>query len=389
MLKIIFHQILKRIRQGAAAVTYWDGQRVVYGQGQPYFELTIKHPRALRAMAKNVSLGFGESCMNGDIEIKGGLDQIVRLTSENQYLFASFARLMPRWSLHVNTHRNQIKLVQHHYDLGNDFYRLWLDKSLTYSCAYFKRAEDSLETAQRQKVDYLLKKLRLQAGQTLLDIGSGWGELLFRAAERYGVSGLGITLSQEQYQHSIQAAKERGLADQIQFRLINYVDLAKEELQFDRVISVGMFEHVGQANHPAYFAAVAKLLKRGGVSVLHTISQQQSGPRDAWIDKYIFPGGYLPTVAEIGGLLPEYSLWLEDYENLRIHYAMTLDEWWRRFEANKAKVIKMYDQRFYRMWRLYLASSSASFRYGNLNLSQFVFTKGAVNEPLTREHLYR
>jgi cyclopropane-fatty-acyl-phospholipid synthase len=171
---------------------------------------------------------------------------------------------------------------------------------------------------------------------------------------------------------------------------MNYQDLAETDSQFDRIISVGMFEHVGKGNHASYFAAVDKMLKPKGLSVLHSITHAREIPADPWTDKYIFPGGYIPSVRETVAHLPRHEFQLIDYENLRIHYAMTLDEWWRRFESHKDKVLKMFDERFYRMWRLWLSGSSAAFRYGDLSLSQFVFTKGLNNElPLTREFLYK
>ncbi|HEU0266036.1 MAG TPA: cyclopropane-fatty-acyl-phospholipid synthase family protein, partial [Candidatus Saccharimonadaceae bacterium] len=227
-------------------------------------------------------------------------------------------------------------------------------------------------------------------GMRLLDIGCGWGTLLITAARKYGVSGLGITLSENQQKYATEAAQRAGVADKVEFKLMNYQDLAEQHEMFDRIISVGMFEHVGKGNHETYFRAIDKMLRPKAISVLHCISHTHETPTDPWIDKYIFPGGYIPSVHGVVDHLPRHNLQLMDYENLRIHYAMTLDEWWVRFEKHKAEIIKMYDEKFYRMWRLYLASSSAAFRYGDLTLSQFVFTKGSNNDlPLTREFLYK
>jgi cyclopropane-fatty-acyl-phospholipid synthase len=337
-------------------------------------------------MLRDVMLGFGEAYMDGRVEIDGPLDAVGRLVTENQAVFEGLAlpRLAPR--LRRNTRDRQRQQIQHHYDLGNSFYALWLDASLTYSCAYFRDPDDSLETAQQQKVDYLLRKLQLREGQRVLDIGSGWGTLLITAAKTYGVHGLGVTLSQEQLRQSQEAAKQAGVDDQITFELCNYRDLPRRGERFDRVISVGMFEHVGRGNHASYHDAVASMLTDGGVSVLHTISSEVAEATDAWTDKYIFPGGYIPSTREVVDALPRYDLRLVDYENLRIHYAMTLQEWRRRFEAHRDQVTAMFDERFYRMWDLWLASSIAAFRYGSYNLSQFVMTKGVNNDlPLTRE----
>lgn len=387
--KRLLDKVLLHIKHGAVRVTYWDGSEVVYGIGKPLVHVIIKSPKAVRAMLSSLSLGFGESYMNGLIDIEGPLDQINRLAIDNKPTFRLAEGL--RWARahNVNVRSRQQRFIAHHYDIGNDFYKMWLDKSLTYSCAYFRKKTDTLETAQSNKVRHLLRKLQLKKGMSLLDIGSGWGTLLITAAKEYGITGLGITLSREQLKYSKAAAKKAGVGDQIDFKLLNYQDLAEQNPEFDRIISVGMFEHVGKGNHDDYFKAVAAMLKPKGISVLHSITHTHDTPTDPWIDKYIFPGGYIPAVHMVADKLPKHDFRLLDYENLRIHYAMTLDEWLRRFESHKDKVLKMYDERFYRMWRFYLASSSAAFRYGDIGLSQFVFSKGPNNDlPLTREHIY-
>lgn len=389
--KQLFGAILSRIKVGAIKVTYWDGSTITYGSAKPSIHITFKTSEVARKILRNMSVGFGEGYMNGDIEVRGPLDHLGKLVSENQKAFSQLM-LSRVTSLKVpNTRSRQQAQIQHHYDLGNDFYKLWLDRSMTYSCAYFKTASDSLEVAQDQKRQHLLRKLQLEPGMTVLDIGSGWGELLFAAAKEYGVTCLGVTLSAEQYRHCVDKAKRLGLADKVKFELINYQDLAERKgLQFDRVISVGMFEHVGKSNQSQYFGAIYKLLKPGGVSVLHTIFVGRDPGNDPWIDKYIFPGGYLPELAEISRSMAKHDQHIIDFESLRLHYAMTLDEWWKRYENHKSEVIKMYDKRFYRMWRFWLAMSSAGFRYGNLDLGQIVFTKGINNTlPLTREYQYK
>ncbi|HET9098559.1 MAG TPA: cyclopropane-fatty-acyl-phospholipid synthase family protein [Candidatus Saccharimonadales bacterium] len=389
MYKTALDKILRKIRNGAIKVTYWDGTEQTYGVGEPLVHVTIKDKKAVRAMLTNLSLGFGECYMNGLIDVDGPIDQINRLATENKPTAKMFQKL--RWvkAKNINVQQNQRKQVSHHYDIGNDFYHMWLDKSMTYSCAYFRKPSDSLEQAQAQKVDHLLRKLQLNKGDSMLDIGSGWGTLLIQAAKNYGVTGLGITLSHNQQKHSTQAAKAAGVDKLVKFELINYQELAKRDVKFDRIISVGMYEHVGRNNHGDYFKAVDKMLKDKGISVLHSITHTHETAQDPWIDKYIFPGGYIPSVRETIHRMPTHNFQLIDYENLRIHYSMTLDEWLRRFEEHKDKVLKMYDEKFYRMWRMYLGSASAAFRYGDINLSQFVFTKGNNNDlPLTREHLY-
>jgi cyclopropane-fatty-acyl-phospholipid synthase len=383
--KRIVDAVLRRITRGGVRIRYWDGRTQTYGPAEPYFTLTIRTPGVVRALLRNMMLGFGEAYMDGRIEIDGPLANVGRLLIENQDALEKlpFARATPRFRPTGRGSRS--KDIQHHYDLGNDFYALWLDASLTYSCAYFRTPDDSLETAQEQKIAYLLRKLQLREGQRLLDIGSGWGALLITAAKVYGIRGLGVTLSEEQLSRSREAARQAGVDDRITFELCDFRDLAARGHEFDRIISVGMFEHVGRGNHQHYYRAVAGMLAEGGVTVLHTISNEVEEPTDAWIEKYIFPGGYVPSTREIVAALPRHDLRMVDYENLRLHYAMTLEEWQRRFEDHRAEVTKMFDERFYRMWDLWLASSVAAFRYGGYNLSQFVLTKGVNNDlPLTR-----
>ena len=390
--KSLLNRALRLIRVGSLRVTYWTGETITCGSGDEYFHLTIHKARAIRAMIRNMTLGFGESYMNGDIDIEGDMAMVGRLATDNKRAMGSLSRLskLAPPKLKANKKRKQASQIQHHYDLGNDFYKLWLDESMTYSCAYFKTPQDTLEQAQIQKLDHILKKLQLKPDMTLLDIGSGWGQLLIKAAQVYGTRGYGITLSEEQFKLSTARIKELGLEDKITIELVNYQDLAKRDIAYDRVVSVGMFEHVGRGNHKKYFKSVKTLLKPGGITVLHTITNQTDASSDPWIDRYIFPGGFLPSVKTVVSISPKYDFQLLDYENLRLHYAMTLHEWRMRYEKNEEKVVEAYGEKFYRMWRLYLAGSESGFRWDDLGLSQFVFSKGIDNDlPLTREHLYR
>jgi len=388
--KKIIHQLLLRLRRGVLTVTYWDGETVQYGQGQPYNHITVKSPKVVWAMLKNMSIGFNEAYMDGLLEIEGPLTGVVHLMADNKHIFTKLGRNQVTRRYERNTKRRQAGQIELHYDVGNDFYKLWLDKTLTYTCGYFHKPTDSLDAAQAQKIDHVLRKLQLKPGQRLLDIGCGWGGLLIAAAQQYGVSGLGVTLSREQYEYAVRAAKRAKVADKVQFELLNYQDLQSRDLTFDRIVSVGLFEHVGRGNHQIYFKTINKLLVPGGISVIHCITQERELKLDPWTDKYLFPGGYIPAYREVIRALPKYDLRLQDYENLRMHYVLTLNEWLRRFQNHKDKVIEMYDERFYRMYQLYLAHSSASFEYWDLSLSQYVFTKGLNNTlPLTRQHLYK
>jgi cyclopropane-fatty-acyl-phospholipid synthase len=392
MEKQIARKLFSKISAGGVQVRYWDGSVENYGPEKPYLHLTIKTPKVLREIAAKASVGIGEAYMRGDLEVEEPLDQLIRFSSENKEAYGKLGNFkgLRAFKSYTRNHRSrQKRQIAHHYDIGNDFYKLWLDESMTYSCAYFKKASDSLEQAQKQKVDHLLRKLQLKKGQTMLDIGSGWGTLAIQAARKYGVKVIGISLSEEQVKYSKEAAKKAGVSKLVSFKLMNYQDMAETGKVFDRVISVGMFEHVGRRNQKEYFKAVNKLLAEDGLSVLHTISCEFEHPSDPWIQKYIFPGGYIPSTRQVIHELPDHDLHLVDYENLRIHYAMTLDEWRKRFQKNRKVVEKMFDEQFCRMWEFYLGVSSGSFRYGELDLSQIVFTKGLNNElPLTRDFLY-
>lgn len=392
MEKKLINKLLEQIKIGTLKVTYWDGETISYGSGKPEAHLSIKNRSLLRKMIRNPSVALGEAYMNGDIVAQEPFEDLLKLGELNPVDLKIISNLkLPKPRLRKNKQSKQATYIEHHYDVGNDFYSLWLDKeTMQYTCAYFKTPRDSLAKAQLQKIDHVLRKLQIKSGQSVLDIGCGWGHLLITAAEKYGAKGLGVTLSKEQHAYATAEAKRRGLSKQIKFELLNYQDLLKRKTQFDRVVSVGILEHIGAGNHKTYFDVVDHTLKDGGISVLHSISHMLESPSDAWIDKYIFPGGYIPSVREITSILPEKNFCLFDYENIGQHYGMTIEKWWQNFEKNKAKVIEMYDERFYRMWRLYLIGAMLSFRNGSNQLSQWTFKKGRdPSWPLTRSHLYK
>lgn len=388
--KQLLEAYLKKLKHGGVAIKYWDGDKQAYGPEKPYVTMHIKSPDVVQKMMRSPSLGIGESYAEGLIDVEGPLTDVVRIAIENPSRLKPLVRTLSSPKLHQNKRTHQKGYIAHHYDLGNDFYERWLDKQMLYTCAYYRSPNDTLEKAQEQKIDYVLKKLRLKKGQSLADLGCGWGTLLITAAKKYGATGIGVTLSEEQVRYANAAAKKAGVDKQVKFELLNYQELPERGEMYDRVVSVGMMEHVGRHNHHTYFETVDALLKPGGVSVAHFISQQKELPVDAWIDKYIFPGGYLPSVREITALLPKYDFRLTDYENLRPHYALTLHEWRKRFNKHQAWVEKKFDEKFYRMWDFWLACSEGSFKYGSIDLSHFVFTKGVTNDlPLTREDWYK
>ncbi|PIQ98333.1 MAG: SAM-dependent methyltransferase, partial [Candidatus Nealsonbacteria bacterium CG11_big_fil_rev_8_21_14_0_20_39_9] len=283
----------------------------------------------------------------------------------------------------------------YHYDVGNDFYSLWLDPTLTYSCAYFKKEEDTLEQAQLQKYEHVSKKLQLKRGETLVDMGCGWGGMMFYAAENYGVKCEGYTLSENQYSYVLEEIRKRKLQDFVKIYLKDY---REAEGKFDKFVSIGMFEHVGKKFYPIFFEVVKKLLKSGGTGLLQTIGSSKDTPTDPWVTKYIFPGGFIPALQVIINIMNQKGLVFFDIEDLRRHYHMTLDKWIERFEKNIDKIrkvlIKIFGsgervEEFLRMWRLYLNGSSVSFKAGGNRLYQITFSNGLNDQlPLTRSYLY-
>ncbi len=372
-------------------IRFWDGESKMYGEGEPAFILTFVNEHAAKRLLRDGALGFGEEYMAGNIDVDDDFKELMRLGAtpliEDMNLsFLTKSGVLFQRLRTLNSASRSAKNISYHYDRGNDFYKLWLDESMTYSCAYFRSENDTLEKAQQQKYEHICRKLQLKKGETLVDIGCGWGGMLIYAAKHYGIKGVGCTLSRPQVDYAQQKIKEEGLEDQVSIR---YQDYRKLTGTFDKFVSIGMFEHVGKNYIPTFLAQVRSLLKAGGLGLLHTIGKDKATRPDAWTIKYIFPGGYIPLLDEIIRAMGKTGLVPNDVENLRIHYAMTLDQWSKRYEANVAAVRKMFDERFVRMWRMFLNGSAAGFRYGTTRLYQIMFTDGLNNSlPLTREHIY-
>jgi len=369
-------------------ISYWDGTSDQFGDGPPVFHLTVRSPAAAWRILRRPDPAFGDAYMAGEVEVDDldGMLDVAHLAREPLR-----ARLhLPEWTAPATPVSRQYRDIQAHYDRGNAFFALWLDASRTYSCAYFRREADDLETAQAAKIDHVLRKAQLRPGDTLLDIGSGWGALILRAAQQYGARAYGITLSRQQYDFTREAIHAAGLEEQASVDLLDYRELAQRGAAFDRVVSVGMLEHVGRRNLPLFLKTVQRLLQPGGIGVLHSITRAREGAVSPWIRRHIFPGGYIPSWRELIGLLPESGFHLIDAESLRRHYALTLSFWARRFEEKLAEVRALgFDETFIRMWRLYLRACAAGFWTGALDLHQLAFTHGINNALLlTREHLY-
>ena len=341
-------------------------------------------------------LFFGEAYTDGSIVIENGtLTEFLDITFKNfgrsdNLTFLSTVLNKLRGTYRFLTNFNFVlkskSNVAHHYDLSDDLYGLFLDTKRQYSCAYFKNENDTLEAAQNNKIDHIIKKLNLKPNQRILDIGSGWGTLAIEIAKKSQCEVVGITLSENQLEYSKKKAKEMNLEKEVQFRLIDYRQIDEK---FDRIVSVGMLEHVGRKFYNKYFKQVSNFLKDDGIALIHTIGSVNL-PRDPhpWITKYIFPGGYTPSLSEVSHPIEKSGLIISDLEILRIHYAHTLRHWKERFLNEKEKVLEMFDEKFFRMWEFYLTASQMAFKWGDKVVFQFQLTKKKDTTSITRDYIY-
>jgi cyclopropane-fatty-acyl-phospholipid synthase len=340
-------------------------------------------------------LYFGEAYSNGSIKITNGtLSEFLDLALMNvgRHEFNFFSQLLNklRGSYRYLTNFNFIKKskmnVAHHYDISDDLYDLFLDPKKQYSCAYFKNENETLEIAQNNKIQHIIKKLNIKPNQKVLDIGCGWGSLVIDIAKSIKCEVTGITLSQNQFNHCVKKTKELKLESQIKFKLIDYRELNEK---FDRIVSVGMFEHVGRKFYKNFFKQVEKLLLNDGVSLIHTIGSVNP-PRDPhpWITKYIFPGGYTPSLSEVTAPIEKAGLIVSDIEVLKLHYSYTLRNWKENCIKNREKIVQMFDEKFFRMWEFYLTSCEMAFKWGDQVVYQFQLTKNYTSTPTTRDYIY-
>jgi len=393
----IFDRMLQRLIQtGQLQVTYPDGRTECYGtQAEPGAAVRITQEATLRALCLNPELALGESYMEGTLQIEGDdVEGLLRVLLRNRRrddlpLWARFySRLRygaQSW-LRRNTPGLARKYVAHHYDLSDDLYRLFLDEDMQYSCAYFSDPGMSLEDAQRAKKAHIAAKLRIEPGMRVLDIGCGWGGMALTLARDHGAHITGVTLSENQLATARRRAAEAGMERNTEFRLQDYRDISET---FDRIVSVGMLEHVGVPFYGTYFAQVANLLERDGLALIHTIgSLAPPGAQAEWITKYIFPGGYIPTLSQLTPAVERSGLWSLDIEVMRFHYAMTLRHWLDRFDANLDTVRQSYDDRFIRMWRYYLIACFMTFEEEQQVVFQFQLGHRGDAAPLTRDYLH-
>lgn len=396
MNRLLLTLLRRFIRRGSFRLTTAKGVTYKFGDGSGApVAVRFTTAKAQRAVLLDPELKLGEAYMDGTLVVEQGsiADVIAVLLRQERFSAPSWAK-PPRFMRYLfrrlqqfNRRKRARHNVAHHYDLDGRLYSLFLDGDQQYSCAYFESPDQSLDDAQLAKKRHLAAKLRVKPGAKILDIGSGWGGLALYLAEIAGAQVTGITLSQEQYHCAQNRALERGLANDAKFQLIDYRDV---DGHFDRIVSVGMFEHVGVSFYDAYFGKCAKLLANDGIMLLHSIGR--SGPpsiTNPWIAKYIFPGGYIPALSEVVPAIERAELIVTDVEVLQLHYAETLKAWRERFLAHRGEVVRLYDQRFLRMWEFYLACSEMAFREGDMMVFQIQIAKQKGVTPPTRDYIAR
>ena len=390
-------RFLRRIvRSGDLRVTLPSGRVIGVGEGGPSFAVRLTDPALPRRLCLTPELSFGEAYMDGTLTIEGDdlrgvVGLLTREMSRAEYLPAwagiagrlrDLRRGFDQWN---PAHRSQAN-VAHHYDLSGALYDLFLDQDRQYSCAYFREPGMTLEEAQAAKKAHVAGKLLLEPGMRVLDIGCGWGGMALTLARDFGARVVGVTLSEEQIRIARDRAAAAGLADRVEFRLIDY---RKVEGPFDRIVSVGMFEHVGVPHYREYFGKVRDLLTLDGVALIHTIGRlRPPTSTNPWITRYIFPGGYCPALSEVAAAVEKAGIEQTDIEVWRHHYAMTLRHWHDRFMARIDEARRLYDERFCRMWRFYLIASEVSFTEGHQVVFQIQLARCKDAVPLTRDYLY-
>ena len=389
----IYNEIIKKSFNIPIKVVFWNGEVETIGDGEIRAVIKFNSPIDWKELSNDATLTLANAYMNKDIEIEGSIQELMVSAFLNDSSFIESPKYKNRNILQKHDKKNSKMDIEYHYDIGNDFYKLWLDNSMNYSCAYFRSEDESLENAQQGKIEHILKKLRIKPTDKLLDIGCGWGDLIITAAEKYSIKATGCTLSEEQYSMVKEKIKNKNLEDLVEIKLMDYRDLVKSGEKYEKIVSVGMFEHVGKENIKEYFECVNKLMPNRGLSLIHGISGQrdmndESKGSNSFLNKYIFPGGYIPSIAEIVNSINVLNLHVIDLESLRLHYKLTLEEWHRRFMSNWDKIVGDKGEKFARMWDIYLQGCAAIFEAGKLDICQYLIEKGSDNtRPLTRDYM--
>jgi cyclopropane-fatty-acyl-phospholipid synthase len=407
MSKPLLDRFLARaVKKGRLGVVFADGSASTYGEaaeGFPEIVLRFTDAAVPRDIVLDPRLGAAEAFMDGRLLIEEGdvmgLVSLLRMNDpwergNNNLRPGRLKRLVNRASFAAEQINNRVgskKNVAHHYDIGNDLYALMLDaEHWQYSCAYWADGVTTLAEAQFAKLSHIAKKLHLAPGQEVLDIGCGWGGMAIHLARHHDVRVTGITLSEEQAALARQRVREAGVADKVTILLEDYRDTAASGRRFDRIVSVGMFEHVGRAQFETFFEACARMLADDGVMLLHTIGRFGSpGTTDAFTRKYIFPGGYIPALSETLAASEKFRLIAADVETLRLHYAKTIRAWYANCMAHRDEIVALYDERFFRMWTFYLAGAATVFEHGSMGNYQIQYIRNRHALPVTRDYLYR
>ncbi len=375
------------------AIQLWDDSRYQVCSDTPRVTMQIKSRAALRALIFQNEIGFGDCYTEGQIEVIGDLLEFLceifwakRSGADKSGVLLKVLGSVSKQKVKENTLKGSHSNIHHHYDLGNDFYSLWLDDQMQYTCAYFPKPDLTIEQAQAAKMEHVCRKLMLKPGQTVAEAGCGWGGLARYMAKNYGVKVKSYNISHQQIIYAAECAKTQGLSDQVEYIEDDYRNIRGE---FDRFVSVGMLEHVGVKHYSELGGVIDRCLKSNGRALIHSIGRNTPELMSAWIEKRIFPGAYPPTLREMMDIVEPYNFSVLDIENIRLHYAETLNHWLHRFNENENTVLDMFDARFVRAWRLYLTGSVGAFLTGSLQLFQMVFARGLDNSiPMTREHLY-
>ncbi len=397
-MKNLLIQILEKLEfEKDFIMLFPDGTEYRYGSDEPDFVIHFKTENALTRTMLGGSLGFGEAYMAQELDIKGDLQDVCMLGFRilDGHLKPSLkekARFLLGYLSRRNTINGSKRNIQAHYDLGNDFYALWLDHEMQYTCAYFQNPSDTLEKAQLQKLDLVCRKLRLQPGETVIEAGCGWGGLALHAARKYGVKIRSFNISREQIEYARDRARRLGISsDRIEYVEDDYRNILNGRSVYDKFVSIGMLEHVGLENYKDLYKIIETVTRPRGLALVHSISRIAPFLSDPWLEKYIFPGCYIPSLAEMITPVESRSrpLHVVDVENLRYHYALTLDHWHKRFEKNLDLISSKYNESFVRMFRLYLRASAAGFRAGGVLLYQILLSNGYDDSaPLTRNHFF-
>ncbi len=388
--KMLVSKVMHAFGDPPVHVTLWNGQDIQTQAERVAARVIIRDRRALLKLALDHELYFGELYSDERIEVQGSLLEFLEAVFRvwplrNQNTLAK-RLLAPIYDVRRNTIVGSRRNIQHHYDIGNEFYRLWLDERMLYTCAYFPDQETSLEAAQLAKMDHVARKLGLRPGETVVEAGCGWGALAMHMAKHYGVKVKAYNISKEQIAYARARAQAEGLSDRVEFVEDDYRNVTGE---FDAFVSVGMLEHVGTENYAELGTVINRSLKEHGRGLIHTIGLNYPRPMDAWAERHIFPGANPPSLAQMMQIFEPFDFSVLDVENLRLHYAKTLEHWLQRYEANVEQIRAMFDEKFVRAWRLYLAGSLTTFNTGDLQLFQVTFARAANNQiPWTRQYLY-